>query len=204
MTYFFRLFDTVRESVVSTSSTSVPPSLSTEGATLTSTMSGITIGSNTEGITTDITTTATSVPFGSLTIGSAKVGAQRLSVTTNAPNGYQILVYERQDLTNSGGGTIQDVSGTNISPSTWTLGCPGGSVSCFGYHAGDNTLAGGSNRFLLDDTFAAMTANLEEIAYSAGPVSGEETDVVYKIEVGETQPAGLYESNIVYVIVPVF
>ncbi len=203
-TYFFRLYDVGRSQDVTASTTTSYPSLSTEGASLTFTISGIDTGSSTEGIVTDITTTATSVPFGSLTVGVPKNAAQRLTVSTNASEGYQVLAYERQDLTASLGVTIDDVTGTNLAPTDWSTGCTAGAASCYGYHVGDNTLAGGSTRFLLNDTYAALEGSLAEVAYSSGPVSGESTDIVYRIQVGINQPAGMYESDIVYIVVPVF
>jgi len=203
VTYFFRLYDVNRDTPVSASTTMGYPSLSTEGAALTFTVGGVTQGSATEGITTDVTTTPTSVPFGTLTLGTPKNAAQRLTVTTNATEGYQVLVFERQDLL-SGGGVISDVVGTNESPSPWSSGCLVGASSCYGYHIGDNTLQGGSTRFLLDDTFAALTGIPKEVAYSSGPVRDESTDIVYRVQASSQQSAGLYESDIVYIVVPVF
>jgi len=202
-TYFFRLYDVYRAIEIAATSTRTYPSLSTEGAQLTFSISGIATGSTTEGIVTDVTTTATSVPFGSLSLGVDKKAAQRITVSTNATQGYQILAFEDQDLT-AGGATISDVTGTNASPSAWATGCTGGASSCFGYHAGDNTLEGGNMRFLMNDTYAALTGTMAEVAYSSGPVTSEQTDIIYRIQVGATQPAGIYENNITYVAVPVF
>lgn len=204
VTYFFRLYDVSRGAAVSTSSTSVPPSLATQGASLSFSISGVSSGSVTEGVTTDVTTSATSVPFGVLVLGTAKNAAQTLTVTTNATEGYQILAFERQDLMSGAGGTIDDITGTNQSPVQWATGCLVSAMSCYGYHVGDNTLLGGSNRFLIDDTFAPLTGGLEEVAYSSGPVTSESTDIVYRVRVGSGQPAGKYESNVSFIIVPVF
>jgi len=150
-----------------------------------------------------VTSTATSIPFGSLGLDIPKSAAQRLVVTTNATEGYQILAYEQQDLM-SGAGVISDITGTNESPVTWSSGCLVSAQGCYGYHAGDNTLLGGSTRFLLNDTYAALTGNLQEVAYSSGPVISEETDIIYKVRIGTDQPAGQYESKIVYIVLPVF
>lgn len=204
VTYFFRLYDVARSEVVPLGSTSTIPSLSTEGATLSFTVSGIATGSSTEGITTDVTTTATSVPFGSLPLGTPVDAAQRFTVTTNATEGYQILAYEQQNLISGAGATIEDVTGTNASPSTWSTGCVSTADSCYGYHAGDDTLEGGSNRFFLTDTFAKLTGTPEEVAYSSGPVVGEVNDMVYRIQVAASQPAGTYESRVGFIIIPVF
>ncbi len=201
-TYFFRLYDTGADIPVAASTTLAGyPSLVAQSGTLTLALSGIETGSSTEGVVTDITTTATAIPFGRLTFGVPKTAAQRVSVTTNAVEGYQVFVFERQPLL-AGAASIGDISGSNDSPVAWASGCSG--ASCFGYHAGDNTLAGGSTRFLISDTFAPLTSTLSEIAYSAVPVSNEATDVVYRIYTSASQPAGLYEGRVGYVVVAVF
>jgi hypothetical protein len=197
------VYDVTNDIVVTPDASSTNPSLATQSATLTFSISGVGAGSSTEGIVTDVATTPTSIPFGSLTLDVDKTAAQRVSVTTNAGDGYQLLVFERQDLM-ADTATSADITGTNQSPVAWSTGCTVGAQSCFGYHAGDNTLAGGSTRFLIDDTYAALDGNLAEVAYSSVPVTDEETDIVYRIQAGTGQPAGLYESKIVYIVVPIF
>jgi hypothetical protein len=197
--YFFRLYDATNAVAIVASSTY--PSLVTEGASLTFTISGVSSGTVTEGVTTDVTTTATSVPFGSLTLGSEVEAAQRISVTTNATGGYRMYTFARQGLL-SGSTAIAPVSGTNASPSAWNSGCSG--TGCFGYHAGDDVLSGTPARFAPNDTFAQFTSSLAEIAYSAIPISNDQHDFVYKAEVNTGQEGGQYSTNIIYIIVPVF
>jgi hypothetical protein len=204
-TYFFRLYDMGAALPVATSS--IPgtyPSVVAQSGSLTFSITGIESGSSTEGVLTDVTTTPTSVPFGSLVFGSDKNAAQRMTVSTNAASGYQVFAYERQDLTAGIGATIQDIAGTNLSPSPWGTACTGVAMSCYGYHTGDNTLSSGSTRFLLNDTYAALTGVASEVAYSSGPVINESTDIVYRIRTSTSQPAGRYESKIVYLAVPTF
>ena len=203
--YYFRLYDVRADAPVGT--TTVPgsyPSIVSASGEVTFTVSGIPTGSSTEGVTMDITTTALSIPFGSLSLGIDRNAAQRLTVSTNASNGYQVFAYERQPLTAGSGATIAGVTGTNAAPVGWSSGCSPAAPSCFGYHAGDNTLAGGSTRFLVSDTYAALTDTPAEVAYSGGPVPTESTDIVYRIRVNAAQTAGLYESKLVYIVVPVF
>ena len=201
VTYFFRLYDVVNDAPIVASSTATYPSLLTEGAALTFSISGLTSGTVTEGITTDITSTPTTIPFSTLPIGSEREGAQRFTVTTNATNGYSIYTFSRQGFL-SGASAIDPVSGTNAAPLAWGTGCSGS--GCYGYHAGDDVLAGSSARFAPDDTFAQFTTSLEEIAYSAFPVVNEQTDIVYKVEVQDNQEAGHYSTDVVFIAVPVF
>jgi hypothetical protein len=204
-TYFFRLFDLNAGQPVATSTSQTSfPSLVAQSGSLTLSIIGIASGSSTEGVVTDIATTPTAISFGSLALGVDKNAAQRIVVTTNAGEGYQVFMYTVQSLTAATGATIQDIAGTNIVPVSWAAGCMVGAASCYGYHAGDNTLSGGSTRFLLNDTYAALTGTMSEVAYSSGPVISESTDVVYRIRTNASQPAGHYESKVVYVVVPVF
>jgi hypothetical protein len=204
-TYFFRLYDLDAGLPVATST--VPnsyPSLVAQSGSVSFSIFGIESGSSTEGVVTDVTTTPTAVPFGTLSLGVDKNAAQRFVVSTNASQGYQVLAYERQNLTAGIGASIQDITGTNLSPTAWATGCVVSSTSCYGYHAGDNTLSGGSTRFLANDTFASLTGTLSEVAYSSVPVSSQSTDIVYRIRLGANQPAGQYEGRVVYIVVPVF
>ena len=203
-TYFFRLYEVTGNTVVEPSISDTNPSLATQSATLTFSISGLASGTTTEGVTLDVTTTATSVPFGPLSFNTPKNAGQRLTVTTNATEGYQVLMYERQDLTAGGGTTIADITGTNLAPVGWNTGCLISVSGCYGYHVGDNTLSGGSTRFLVTDTFASASTTPAEVAYSSGPASAESTDIVYRVEIRSGQPAGYYESKIVYVVIPVF
>jgi hypothetical protein len=40
--------------------------------------------------------------------------------------------------------------------------------------------------------------------YNAASVDDEETDIVYKIEIGALQEAGTYSSDLIYIIVAIF
>jgi hypothetical protein len=197
--YYFRLYDDVLGVAVDTSGTY--PSLTTEGATLTFTIAGLSSGSVTEGVTTDVTTTAIAAPFGLLAFDTEAEAAQRMTVTTNATGGYRVYAFTRQGFV-SGGADIDPIGATNAVPASWATGC--GSNSCFGYHAGDDVLAGNNARFAPEDTYAAFTSTLAEVAYSGVPISGETTDMIYKLELSAGQEGGDYTASIVYIAVPVF
>ncbi len=199
--YYFRLYDVERSLAIATTS---QPSLVTAGGSLSFALVGLPSGTATEGVVTDVTTTPTSIAFGTLPWNTDMEAAHRLTVSTNAARGYQVFLFERQGLT-AGAREIEKVTGTNENPLVWSVGCDAGASGCWGYHAGDDTLAGGSTRFLSDNAYAAPTSTLSEVAYSSVPVPlSESTDVVYRIKVTPNQVAGNYESKLVYVIVPVF
>jgi len=201
--YYFRVYDIANDEAVFASSSY--PSLVTEGASLTFTLSGIAASQSVEGITTDIPTTATSIGFGSLPIGSEFEAAQTVGISTNATEGYQILMYGTGDLLNSYGEAIDPITGTNAAPIAWAAGCSISATGCFGYHSGDDTLSAGSARFSASDTYAQFsTTTAEEVVYSSIPVIAESTDVVYKLQVNDLQEAGQYETGITYIAMPVF
>ncbi|MAF79588.1 hypothetical protein CL629_00715 [bacterium] len=203
-TYFFRPYEINATSAVALGDQESYPSLSTAGVTLTLTVSGLPIGTSTEGITTDATSTATTVPFGTLSVGSETEAAQRISVSTSANEGYQLYAFQRQGLIRSGGSAITPVTGTNASPSAWGTGCDASAKGCYGYHAGDDALSDSSARFSANDTYAQFDGTAREAAFSSIPVSSETTDIIYKIEVTNLQESGDYESSVVYIVVPTF
>ncbi len=206
-TYFFRAFDVTNNKAVPLNTGEAFPSLSIEGTALTFTIDGLGAETETEGITTDVATTPTAVFFGTIGFNAETEAAQRLTVSTNATEGYQIFVFQRQGFLHSSYGATQidPVTGTNVSPTNWTpIGCVSTASGCYGYHAGDDTLAGGSTRFSPNDTYAQFTSSAEEVAFSSVPVTSEATDIVYKTKITNQQPAGDYSSAAVYIVVPTF
>ena len=202
--YFFRLYDTANDEPVLLGSGESYPSLVTEGPTLSLGVAGLPAGTTTAGIVTDAVTTPEGITFGSLLINTDYEAAHRLSAVTNATEGYQVLLYARQQLMNSSGETITPITATNAAPVAWLTGCPAGtSTSCVAYHTTDGTLFGGSTRFAPNDSYAGLSTAPQEIMYSSLPATNTH-DVVYRVRVGTLQPFGDYESEIVYLIVPVY
>jgi hypothetical protein len=200
--YYFRLFDATNG--VALLANTAYPSLTTEGAILTFSVSGLDAETTIEGITTDATTTATRVDFGSLPLDADIEAAQRLTVFTNGTEGYRVYMNIDQDLTDSYGNTIASVAGTNDLPATWASQCTGVTTGCFGYHVGDNALYDGSVRFALDDTYAGVESGPVEVMASTVPVTFDVSDIIYRTRVSFFQTAGEYNSTIQYIVVPIF
>ncbi len=201
--YYFRLYDVTNDDPLVASSSY--PSLLTEGGSLTFALAGVTSGAVTEGVTTDVATTPTTIPFGSVPFDTQYEAAYRLTVDTNGTEGYRMFMFSTQDMLDSYGNKIEPISGTNAVPLPWTSGCSVLSSGCVGYHVGDDALAGGSTRFSPDDSYAAFsTTTPEEVMFSSQPTANESTDIIFKIQVTEQQPAGEYQKNVVFVSVPVF
>jgi hypothetical protein len=204
-TYYFRLYDLNHSRPVPLYSGASYPSLSTDGTDLTVVVSGIATSTVTEGVTTSVGSSPTTIPFGTIAIAASSTAAHRIDVTTNATEGYQVLLKADGAMTANHGATIPDVTGTNASPLPWATGCTGAMTGCFGYHSGDNTLAGGSTRFLINDTFAQFaTTTSQEVIYNSGPVTNEVTDMVYTTEIHQLQAAGSYSTQLQYIVVPIF
>jgi len=201
--YYFRLFDVNEDQPLVASSTF--PSLVTESGSLVFTVSGVGSGQSTEGVVTDVATTPTSIPFGTLPFDTDYNAAYRLTVNVNATEGYQMFMYANQDMLDGYGNMVVPISGTNDTPVGWATGCSGGAVSCVGYHVGDDALSGGSTRFSPNDSYAAIsTTTPEEVMFSSQPVANESSDLVLRIRVSDLQPAGLYQNDVIFISVPVF
>jgi len=201
--YYFRLYDVVNNEPVPLASGASYPSLVTEGAQLVFTVAGIDALTATAGITTDATSTATTIDFGSLTFNQSNEVAQRITVDTNATAGYQVFFYSSQNMQNTYGTEITPITATNAVPAGWATSCTGAVESCFGYHTTDASLSGGSTRFAPLDSYAALTTSPEQIMFSTIPII-DVHDVVYRIQVTEQQPAGDYQTEITYLVVPTF
>lgn len=200
--YYFRLVDATNG--VNVTASSSYPSLSTEGAILTFTVSGIDAATAVEGITTDITTTATRIDFGSLPMDTDTEAAQRLTVFTNGTEGYRVYMDVSHDMINSYGDSIPSLASTNAAPATWESQCLSTMTGCFGYHVGDNILYDGSVRFGVDNSYSGIEPGLVEIMSSNIPVTYDMSEIVYRTRVGILQPAGDYTTSVRYIIVPIF
>jgi hypothetical protein len=174
----------------------------TEGANLTFTVSGLNKNTSTAGIVTDATTTSSAITFGTVPINTDFEAAQRISINSNATEGYQVLKYASQQMVNSYNDPVAAITGTNAAPTGWATGCSGAAIGCFGYHTTDGTLYGGSSRFGATDSYAALDTTPKEIMYSSIPTSDVQ-DIVYKMKITQNQPAGDYATNITYIAVPV-
>ena len=144
------------------------------------------------------------MPFGDLVNGVSQIGAHILTVTTNAINGYQVFVSEAQGFLSSGGSEIPGANASNTAPLAWATACTATMYGCFGYHAGDDALVGGSTRFLANDTWAEFEIPAREVMFAAGPVASDTADMIYRVERHSLLPAGQYETQIRYIVVPTY
>lgn len=173
-------------------------SAATTNVSISFSISGVASDTSVEGVTTDVISTSTSVPFGELSFNQRREAAQRVTVTTNAVGGYTVLLRQVSALANTTGNTLAAVSGTNAAPATWPTTVYQGA---YGYHTADTSLGtGASSRFSTTDTFAQLDTTAREIAYGAAAVANEQTSIVYAIQVGKAQPPGNYSHTIIYTV----
>jgi hypothetical protein len=199
--YYFRLVDATNGVPLVASSSF--PSVMTAGSDFTLTINGLPSGTTTEGVVTDATSTPERLHFPDIPLHTEQNIAHRLSVTTNATGGYRVFLRASQSLQSAAGETIPDIAAINVTPGSWPALCPDGQ-SCFGYHAGDDSLSGDPGRFALDDTYAALPVGVvDEIMYNALPHSDTQ-DIVYRVQINLLQPAGAYTTNVEYIAVPSF
>jgi hypothetical protein len=184
---------------------------------LTFTVAGISSGTSVCGENTDVTTTAISVPFGALTIGSFVDAAQRLTVTTNAAGGYSVTVAENDQVgrngnTCSGDGTssnscVQDTSASGASHTASADWTDAANDDGFGYSV-DPVTAGLTAAFTYNESTRTFSAKqFADLAESEAPqtvysradvASSDVVDVCYRIAPAATNVAGDYENYIVY------
>jgi hypothetical protein len=189
--------------------------------TLSLIVAGLGTGVSHCGQTTNITTTATSVPWGHFAASNTfYYGAQNLTVSTNGATGYIVTIQENDQMGKNGNVCTNNVpstgnytfsAGTCIRDSVCSAGTcsesnPTDWTDATNYPGLGYSLAttGGSTAatFFYNEgsrTFSAkQLADKEKpetaatIMSSSVPVSGDAIDVCYKITIPGTQPSGYY------------
>ncbi len=185
--------------------------------TLSVTIAGVNSGQTACGQTTSITTTATSVPWGTIAnFGQFYNAAQTVTVSTNASSGYVVKIEENDQMgkdgkvcTGSSAGEtdscIQDTTcgSTSCSESTsqdWT------STSYYGLGYSLANISGTDAAFTYNESsrtfsakqFADMEASetKQTIMSKTTPVASSQTYLCYRLNVSATQPAGYYYNKV--------
>ena len=163
--------------------------------------------------TTAGSSTATSIPFGTLVSGTTTMMAQDLSVITNATNGFVVTVEQSQNLLSSTGADIDGfangaytntpgpwVQPTRVLANEWTWGH-------WGLTSEDEDL--NSDEFGIDQWVAASTTP-RQVFHHTGPADGVTADegstrVGYQVEISSLQEAGDdYSTTLTYIATPTF
>jgi hypothetical protein len=183
-------------------SASIDPSLSF-------TIAGVSSGGTVNTATTNVTTTPSTIPFGSLSI--ARIAANDITVNTNAGNGYTVAVAEvTSPPLVSGADNIDEFTGTNATPTPWSApagSTPSVNTGFFGYTTEDSTLSGVSPaRFTTSaPNWAGPTTSLSEVAYNNTYTAGNQTTRIgWEAQANGNQPPGTYTGTVVLVATPTY
>jgi hypothetical protein len=159
-------------------------------------------------------TTATAIPYGTLTASTPLIACQQLTVATNAKNGFVVTVKQDQALTSASGADIDLFKdGTPAStPTAWTA--PANTLDSedtyghMGITSEDSDLNGDEFGSAL---FAGNLVSAPRTVFSHNkPANGSTADkgltkVGYKIEVSALQEAADdYSASLTYVATPTF
>ena len=179
-------------------------SLTVDG-TLTFTVNAVASGQSCDGGTTTAASTATTIPFGTVTSAANGFVCQDLTAATNASNGYTIFARYTGAVTNGTGQTITDWTGTNGAPTTFPAA---GTAEAYGYSTNDTTLTAtgnGANRFTNGgQKFAGMSTTNAEVAYEAAGVTSTTYRLAHQVSLTTLTDPGVYSTTIVYTCTPVF
>jgi len=165
----------------------------------------VTANATTNGITTTVASTATTLPFGSLTPGTPKYAAHALYVTTNTVSGYTV----QATLT----GTMTGIVGTNnidpfvapwSAPTTWTQptgGTPNADTGWIGANTNDTDVT------YWTGATAGLFGGISSTAVNVGEKSSSDNGttpmlVTYAIGVNVYQPSDYYTGTLFYNALP--
>ena len=193
----------------------------TVSASLSVTVSAVADTETVNGQDLDITSTATTLPFSTLTVNAYLAGAHDISVSTNAAEGYTTSIRQIDgsgmiDILASSGNNFDGFRGagtaTNTAPLAWAAGTnPTGGVAnvntgWYGYTTEDSSLGTGSaDRFTNPGNYwAPFDITPYEVAYASGPVNAEEIRVGHMVEANALQPQGSYTGTIEYICTAIF
>ena len=168
--------------------------------TLSFTVNAVASGQSCNGTNSTATSTATTLPFGTVTASSNGIVCQDLTAATNSTGGYTIFARYTAKPTNALAQTIADFSGTNTTPTTFSAA----GTEAYGYTTNDFTLGTGSTARFTANKYAAMTASNNEIAYEAAGVTSTTYRVGHQVGVSLTTFPGTYITTIIYTCTPVY
>jgi len=156
-------------------------------------------------------TTATSVPFGPLTLSTYNNLAQRFSCTTNSQNGYVIQAYESKNLTMIG--TATTIPDTTCPAGSCTADTAGNwttfTTSGFGYSLSVGSTSTGAVLGIDSNgqykSFGLGSSNAKTLMNRPNTPAGTDSAYIcYRVVASNFQPAGSYENSISFIATATF
>ncbi len=182
-------------------------------STLTFTVTGLATTTDVNGRATTGSSTATTLPFGTLTTATSSVLGQRLAVATNAQDGFTVTVQQDHNLLSDNGADIDSFQdGTPPgSPIAWVA--PANTLDTettyghFGLTTEDATLPADTYGTNLWSGFSGASSTPITVMYHSGPADGTTadkglTDVAYQVHITALQEAGDYTNQLTYICTP--
>jgi len=191
---------TVAFAVLDTTSVAVTANID---PTLSFSIAGVTSASSVNGATTNIVTTANTIPLGTLVSGAAAIGAHDVTITTNALNGYNVTINQSGTYPlATGTNHFSPFSGTYATPTTWSApagSTPNTNTAFFGYTTEDTNHSGfQSNKWAGTDT------TQRAIITNAAGVSSQTKRIGWQAQVNALQPPGSYTGTMIIVATPTY
>lgn len=168
--------------------------------TLSFTVNAVAAGQTCNGATSTQPSTATTIPFGTVTTAANSVVCQDLQAATNATSGYTLSTRYTSAPTNALAQTIASTSGTNTAPAAF----PAAGTEAYGYTTNDATLGTGTPGRFIANNWAAMTAANAEVGYEAGGVTSTTYRVGHQVGISPLTRPGTYQTTVIYTCTPVY
>lgn len=172
----------------------------TVDSTLSFTVNAVAAGQNCNGATSTQPSTATTIPFGTITAAANSVVCQDLQISTNATNGYSVYARYTAKPTNVLNQTIADTTGTNAAPTAF----PAPGTEAYGYTTNDSSLGTGTAGRFNSNLWAAMTTANNEVAFDPSGVNSTIYRVGHQAGISLITRPGTYVTTIIYTCTPVF
>ena len=185
-------------------------------ALLTFEVKGVNAGTRVESGTTTVTSTATTINFGTVNAGTEYLTAQKLVVSTNANYGFSVKVWQNQNLTNAMGNDIDKFKdGVTSTPQTWATPTanPGfeDTYGHFGLRSDDSDVELNYGTNLWVGFYGDGSAYQHEVLKSTRPTAGEGDSqgdgwdyTEYKLQISALQEAGDYQNTLTYICTPTY
>lgn len=151
---------------------------------------------------------STMVDFGIITPGTPVVRSQLLTVSNGSANGYQVTVSQNHNLIVNASGNEIPPTACDSGPCTTSTAAPWTSSLTygFGYNCENVTGTDCSSDFTNNTYYRPFIASPSAIALmSSNNVSrSRKANVNYKVNIANTQAAGLYTNILNYIATPTF